>query len=414
MVRFHWHVETGLGAFAVGPQTVHDLDGTTQVFDIPTQIELAGQKDTFEGLITIRSDYLKAGQIQPVGIVLGHDTASETWKGKLLSQLAISLAKDGFVVMRNLSSSTAKDVRRYRLFEKALDALATSPYARSVYQWVLAGLGNGGRVAAVVASRCRGTIAGVVLLSYPLLEPLQPTKSSKAHKSDPSMQPTTSEAPLLKLQCPCLFVSAEGDQLCPTAALAETQQRMQTTSVQNVLIQGVDRSFAPLQQGGETADETVRQVCEAVLQFVRPLNTEALAAAPPAPPPSAEPMQIDDAGKEDGEQTTEQQPTFELESAVEQNLQDPCGPDQDAHNTVLPVYRCVCNQYQRQNVREEAEDEGPTSTGYLGVSFDADIQAYRATAYKGKRVLHLGYYKIPEDAAVAYDRAVIEEELQNH
>ncbi len=108
--------------------------------------------------------------------------------------------------MRNLSSSTAKDVRRYRLFEKALDALATSPYARSVYQWVLAGpatctlstirklpllakagnkclelmahnsiacmmagLGNGGRVAAVVASRCRGTIAGVALLSYPLL-----------------------------------------------------------------------------------------------------------------------------------------------------------------------------------------------------------------------------------------------------
>jgi hypothetical protein len=41
--------------------------------------------------------------------------------------------------MRYLSSSTAKDVRRHRLFEKALDALATSPYARSVEQWVLAG-----------------------------------------------------------------------------------------------------------------------------------------------------------------------------------------------------------------------------------------------------------------------------------
>ncbi len=95
MVRFHWHVETGLGAFAAGPQTIHDLDGTTQVFDIPIQIELAGQKDTFEGLITIRSDYLKAGQIQPLGIVLGHDTASETWKGKVLSQLAVSLAREG-------------------------------------------------------------------------------------------------------------------------------------------------------------------------------------------------------------------------------------------------------------------------------------------------------------------------------
>lgn len=61
-------------------------------------------------------------------------------------------------------------------------------------------------------------------------------------------------------------------------------------------VQGVDRSFAPLQQGGEPAGETVRQVCEAVLQFVRPLNTEARAAALPALPPAAEPMQTDDAG----------------------------------------------------------------------------------------------------------------------
>lgn len=45
----------------------------------------------------------------------------------------------GFVVMRYLASSAAKDVRRHRLFEKALDALATSPYARYVEQWVLAG-----------------------------------------------------------------------------------------------------------------------------------------------------------------------------------------------------------------------------------------------------------------------------------
>ena len=45
----------------------------------------------------------------------------------------------GFVVMRYLASSTAKDVRRYRLFEKALDALATSPYARGVTRWIFAG-----------------------------------------------------------------------------------------------------------------------------------------------------------------------------------------------------------------------------------------------------------------------------------
>ncbi len=41
--------------------------------------------------------------------------------------------------MRYLASTAAKDVRRYRLFEKALDALATSPYARTVRSWVFAG-----------------------------------------------------------------------------------------------------------------------------------------------------------------------------------------------------------------------------------------------------------------------------------
>lgn len=41
--------------------------------------------------------------------------------------------------MRYLANTAAKDVRRYRLFEKALDALATSPYARTVRSWVFAG-----------------------------------------------------------------------------------------------------------------------------------------------------------------------------------------------------------------------------------------------------------------------------------
>lgn len=95
MVRFHWHVEQGLSAFVVGPQTCHDLNDTTKVFEIPTHIELAGQKDAFEGVITIRNDYLNTGEMQPVGVVLAHDTAADTWKGKLLSRLALDLAKEG-------------------------------------------------------------------------------------------------------------------------------------------------------------------------------------------------------------------------------------------------------------------------------------------------------------------------------
>jgi len=101
MVRFHWHVEQGLSAFVVGPQTCHDLNDTNKVFEIPTHIELAGQKDAFEGVVTIRSEYLNTGEMQPVGVVLAHDTAADTWKGKLLSRLALDLAKEGACICGN-------------------------------------------------------------------------------------------------------------------------------------------------------------------------------------------------------------------------------------------------------------------------------------------------------------------------
>ena len=165
----------------------------------------------------------------------------------------------GHVVMRYLAGTFAKDVRRYRLFEKALDALATSPYARAVNRWVLAGalrlqsrraagcrrcsspacegstshcvplsqaswcppmreqptqaaeragLGNGARIATVVATRSRGSIVGLALLSYPLLQPLPPAKTSKASKADPTLTCPTSVRPcvggrMLAPHCSC-------------------------------------------------------------------------------------------------------------------------------------------------------------------------------------------------------------------
>lgn len=44
----------------------------------------------------------------------------------------------GFVVMRYCCK--LKEQRRIRLFEKALDACATSPFARTVRRWILAGV----------------------------------------------------------------------------------------------------------------------------------------------------------------------------------------------------------------------------------------------------------------------------------
>ena len=62
----------------------------------------------------------------------------------------------------------AKELRRQRLYEKALDVCATSPFARAVQRWVLVGLDAGARTAAVTGCRARGNIAGYVLMSYPL------------------------------------------------------------------------------------------------------------------------------------------------------------------------------------------------------------------------------------------------------
>jgi predicted alpha/beta-hydrolase family hydrolase len=62
----------------------------------------------------------------------------------------------------------ANEHLRQRVFEKAVDATATSPFGRCPKGWLLLGLGSGGRVAALVSSRCRPPVAGMALVDYPL------------------------------------------------------------------------------------------------------------------------------------------------------------------------------------------------------------------------------------------------------
>ena len=78
----------------------------------------------------------------------------------------LSVVLAGYIVVRY--HSAAKELRRQRMFEKALDVSATSPYARCVQRWVLAGIGHGARLAAIVGPRARGHVCGYVFLSYPL------------------------------------------------------------------------------------------------------------------------------------------------------------------------------------------------------------------------------------------------------
>lgn len=110
--------------------------------------------------------------------------------------------------MRN--HCTLTEPRRQRAFERALDSAATSPYARHVTSWILAGIGNGARVAAAVGTRCRGNIAGYALLSYPLNEAM-PASKGPGH---PDSRP-----PLLKARAPLLFVHTPAQEACPLADL---------------------------------------------------------------------------------------------------------------------------------------------------------------------------------------------------
>ena len=110
MVRFHWHVEAGLSAFSAGQETVVDEESGCSLYQIPMQVELAGQKDTFEASLTIRSTYLQAGADMPsLGIAIAHDTALETWNGKLLARLAGKLAAQGAVLSQLVAWMCQRD-----------------------------------------------------------------------------------------------------------------------------------------------------------------------------------------------------------------------------------------------------------------------------------------------------------------
>eukprot|EP00967_Tisochrysis_lutea_P095233 scaffold138758_cov17-Tisochrysis_lutea.AAC.1 len=77
-------------------------------------------------------------QTRDVGVVLAHGSQAATWKGKTMTQLATALAAAGYLTVRYYCPG--KEQRRLRIFEKTLDAAATSPFARGVSRWVIGGI----------------------------------------------------------------------------------------------------------------------------------------------------------------------------------------------------------------------------------------------------------------------------------
>ncbi|GAX73182.1 hypothetical protein CEUSTIGMA_g635.t1 [Chlamydomonas eustigma] len=267
MVRFHWHVEDGFGAFIPPGAMLNHKSSTVQ--HALVEIEISGQTQNVEALITVPPGYLQDSEIKDVGIILAHGNDADDWRSKLLTELAVSLSNAGHIVMRYHCAQ--KEQRRQRIFEKTLDACATSPFARMCSRWVLAGIGSGARVAAAVGTRCRGTMAGFVLISYPLMEPMP---NSKGASMETSMQPLT------KLSAPLLFVQPGHDPLCNASLIRENVDRMPAPDIRMLELPDADASLRTVLLGGATTPGpqalVTKRVCDATLQFVEALNNSKL------------------------------------------------------------------------------------------------------------------------------------------
>ncbi|GMH32674.1 hypothetical protein BSKO_00508 [Bryopsis sp. KO-2023] len=257
MVRYHWHVEDGYGCLVPPGQITCNQE--IGVLHAAVEFEIPGQAGPVQALITAPFDYLVA--TKDVGVALAHGQNAEEWKGKLMTDVAVALAREGYVVVRYYCKQ--KEQRRQRIFEKALDACATSPFARHVLRWVLAGVGNGARVAAAVGTRCRGTMAGFILMSYPLKDPMPSNKGGPAPDS---------RAPLKKLESPILFITGSRDKYCSLEDLKELEPDMPSEDKRLIRMQDLDQNFKTL-SGKGPLPAAISNLCSACLEFMYAINS---------------------------------------------------------------------------------------------------------------------------------------------
>ncbi|EFJ41882.1 hypothetical protein VOLCADRAFT_98112, partial [Volvox carteri f. nagariensis] len=291
MVRFQWHVEDGLGA-SVGPgQLVYLRDhGVLQAM---VEIEMPGGSGPLEACMNIPQNYntdsgrrsvvARCGgppdsrRVEPAGQLAVHYCTLSVTTGWSLDDRCAEKHEAGFLVMRYICHPSASESRRVAVYEKAADVAATSPYARGVTRWVLAGLGAGARVAALAGSRVRSTVAGYVLMSYPLKEEMPEDMEAAAAAADTAASSAAavaaaaaaadSSGPLLGLKAPVLFVTSSADPLVNEATLLELGPRMMTSDVRSVVLQDVDPHFRTLTGKGPHA-ATLRAVNAAFHEFL--------------------------------------------------------------------------------------------------------------------------------------------------
>jgi len=82
--------------------------------------------------------------------------------------------------------------------------------------------------------------------------------------------------------------------------------------------------------------------------------------------------------------------------------------DQIDHINGIKTDNRICNlreatdQENKQNILKPRKDN---ASGFLGVSFRADRQKWRAAIHHNGRYIHLGHFHTPEEAVIAYKKA---------
>lgn len=105
MVRFHWHVEEGFGAWVpCGGMRHHNSTAaegnrTSPVQHVDCEVEIPGEPERMRACFTVPAGYLSSraagGGVKDVGVLLGHGDDATEWQGPLLTGLAVALAEAG-------------------------------------------------------------------------------------------------------------------------------------------------------------------------------------------------------------------------------------------------------------------------------------------------------------------------------
>lgn len=190
---------------------------------------------------------------RPLGVLLGHGATGDLSSANL-PLYAAALARAGVPCLRFTCSGTS--VPRRVAVAKALlqhfksaDSTLRFPV---IDHWIIAGHSMGARVAAQLAADLPDIIAAVVLLSYPLHPPREPSKLR--------------DTPLTSLQLPMLLVRGRKDVFSQAPVWDTVIARIASEHVVHHTVPGGNH-LLKVRGGFEARTNALEDVCNALVNF---------------------------------------------------------------------------------------------------------------------------------------------------